>query len=209
MSSSPSSLATVPNPYLVEFYALHADYDPSDPVQRDTYMRKSFALRTRYAFVVPTIKALEAIAFFSPIVEPFAGAGYWASLLRKGGVDIRASDIHVPDGTEDHDACPNATPWTITEELEASAAVCKYPRRTLLLCFPSPYSGAVDCVKAYTGKHVIYVGDEDWRLTGGLELHVAFTERFLPVQSLKLPSWRGEVTTLTVWSRIGSMSQIT
>jgi len=201
MSSFPSSRAIAPNPYLLEFYALHETYDPSDLVQRDLYMKQRDRLRAKYAYAVPTGKAIEATAFFTPLVEPFAGTGYWASLLRRSGADVRASDLWVPNGSLDHEYFPGERTWTIVQEMDACASVRKYPDRTLFMCFPPPYGEAYDCLQAYTGSHVIYVGDQDWLYTGGAELQGALQQTFTKVRTVELPSWRGEKTELTIWSR--------
>jgi hypothetical protein len=208
MSFWPSSLDTVPNPYLIEFHALHEGYDSSSPMQRTAYVRAKHELRAKYSFAVPTKEALEAIAFFSPIVEPFAGTGYWAHLLRRAGVNVRATDLHVPDGTEHHNDCPRALPHTIVEQLDATSSVFKYNNRALFMCFPPAHGEAYAAAQEFEGRHVAYVGDEDWLLTGGLELRSLLTADFTKVRVIKLPSWRGENTTLSIWSRTNVPSKI-
>lgn len=50
----------------------------------------------KYAFAVPNERALQVIAYYSPVVEVGAGTGYWAGLLRKRGVEVIAVDIAPP-----------------------------------------------------------------------------------------------------------------
>jgi hypothetical protein len=57
------------------------------------------SLVDKYSWAIPNDQALNIISQFSPIVEIGSGKGYWASLLRKIGVDILCYDLHIPDET--------------------------------------------------------------------------------------------------------------
>lgn len=54
-------------------------------------------LSEKYAWAIPNNKALDILKHYSPIVEIGSGKGYWASLLRRQGVDIICYDKYVPD----------------------------------------------------------------------------------------------------------------
>ena len=57
------------------------------------------SLVDKYSWAIPNDQALNIISQFSPIVEIGSGKGYWASLLRKMGVDILCYDLHIPHET--------------------------------------------------------------------------------------------------------------
>ena len=56
-----------------------------------TYTIRSEAIQ-KYAFAIPNTEAIERIAQHGPVVEMFAGSGYWASFLKQAGADIIAYD---------------------------------------------------------------------------------------------------------------------
>jgi len=127
-----------------------------------------------FAFAVPNNHALSVLEDYAPLFECGAGSGYWASLLKKRGVDIICYDINPP--RVDTDSFETATVSDLHErhafvrtfcelhQASGEEAAAHHPDRTLFLCWPesqdrewSPW--AEDCVRAYRGEYVIYVGE--------------------------------------------------
>jgi hypothetical protein len=99
----------------------------------------------RYAFAVPNLDALDALACLGPLVELGAGDGYWARLLRDRGVDVVAYD-RVPGGHGDSNG--TRVVWTKID-VGTEAAIRHHPNRTLFICWPyRPAQYAADALKA-------------------------------------------------------------
>lgn len=120
------------------------------------------------------------------IVEPGAGAGYWAWQLTQAGVDVAAYEPVCPadnkfvDGNQWHPVLR-----------DDHGATAHHPDRSLLLCWPSygePW--AAWSLAAYKGDQLFYVGegeggccaddgffsllDTEWEDAGGCPAHVSY-----------------------------------
>lgn len=159
------------NPYLTEWQMHFANQNAREEqlLQHDSKrdfgkveeilsVRKSLVYK--YAHAIPTDAALAAIARFAPIVEIGSGTGYWASLLRKLGVDILCFDKSPPGlaGTM-NTFHKDAECWT--EVLPGDdSEIDQHRNRTLFLCWPPPHDEMpVRALTRYQGKHFIYVGE--------------------------------------------------
>lgn len=149
----------------------------------------------RYAFSIPTIDVIEAIAAHSPLVEIGAGGGYWARCLREAGADIIAYDRRPPgeespwdwrDGNQWFDDT-----WFHVQEGDETMAG-RYPERSLFLCWPPVFDPmAANALRLYReagGKTLIFIGsrgstadDDFFRLLEQLKL----------IRSVRLLSWPG------------------
>ena len=93
------------------------------------------------------------------VVEVGAGAGKWAAALRAAGVDVRAFD----DESELPDPGPEARAAGAAAEVELGdervLARRDLYRRALLLVFPPRGPMAGNCLAAYQGDTLIYVGE--------------------------------------------------
>lgn len=96
------------------------------------------------------------------LIDPMAGTGYWAYLLRQLGIRAIASDVDPPD--------LGANPWhagsthchvRVRRGAEAVTAAGS-ARRTLLLSWPPMGTpDGADILAAYPGDRMIYIGDPD------------------------------------------------
>lgn len=193
---------------------------------RDGY-KSAFAKRSRlvkrYAWAVPNLPALTAIADLDcPVVEIGAGTGYWASLLAVLGVPIVAFD-EAPGRNQYCDHAPYAPVYPGDHRvLEHFARWCHGDSHALLLCWPPMSPMAAECVEAFQGDTLIYIGEglggccaddrffqlvtgetlgaEDEQ-TGewidGAEVVTGWEES----ASLDIPTWPGVHDYLTVWRR--------
>jgi hypothetical protein len=166
---------------------------------RAAYARRVAAVR-RYAFAVPTVAALDAIARHAPVVELGAGTGYWAYLLRARGVDIVAYDLAPPD------QLPNAyklDPRTWTGVRRGGVEVLGgYRDRALFLCWPGYRdSFAHDALAAYAGTRLIYVGEDRGGNTASPPFFDQLSATWALVERLELPRWPGAHDSLQIYDR--------
>ncbi|KAG1653853.1 hypothetical protein FOA52_009083 [Chlamydomonas sp. UWO 241] len=96
--------------------------------------------------------ALAAIKRHSPLIEIGAGHGHWQAALTAAGADCLSFD--------DNSALPmNGMPNPGKVAKGDESEVRKHRRRTLLLVYPGPDSMAANSLKAYKGRHLLYVGE--------------------------------------------------
>ncbi|GEM_PF-219458 len=184
------------NPYLEEVLALverHGELKRQDLIARLNEARTDFICR--YAFSIPTIDVIEAIAAYSPLVEIGAGGGYWARCLHDAGADIIAYDRRPPgeeapwDWREGNQWFDDT--WFHVQEGDETMAG-RYPERTLFLCWPPIFDPmAASALRLYReagGKTLIFIGsrgstadDDFFRMLDSLKL----------VRSVSLLSWPG------------------
>lgn len=153
----------------------------------------------RYAWAVPNEKALQTIAKYGPILELGAGTGYWAYLLKRRGVSVRAYDLHPPNRSDNH-YHPDQKTWTMVY-CGGAEKLALYPKRALLLCWP-PYASkmAYEALQTYQGSTVIYVGE--WEgCTADNAFHASLMKHWTQVENVDLPTWPGIRDYLSVWKR--------
>jgi len=144
--------------------------------------------------------ALKVIADYGPLIEIGAGTGYMANQMCKQGIDIICFDRN-PFGGIYHKVA-YGTPDMIKE----------YSERTLFLSWPDAWpcegSFGVDCMKAYKGSHLIYIGEcvgnsffGDFGKTASKAFHIYLDAHFVLEMDVLLPVWPGHRDKLTIWKR--------
>lgn len=155
----------------------------------------------RYAWAIPTDGALTMIAKYDPIIEIGAGTGYWAKLLAARGVDIVAYDQAPP-------VAPGLNTWHPGPDLAfpveegGPEKIPLHPGRNLFLCWP-PYDEpmASQCLAAFTGNHVIYIGEGAGGCTGDEGFFNQLEAEFDEIEEETIPSWQGIHDRMTVYRR--------
>lgn len=133
-----------------------------------------------FAFVLPTEPVLGAIEEASPngVVEIGAGTGYWARLLHDRGVEVVAFDV-APPPSPDNPWFAGILPWHQVRAGDESA-VERYPRRTLLLVWPTRAedwaAAAVDRFATVGGERFAFVGEALGGRTGDDRFHALLGE---------------------------------
>jgi hypothetical protein len=142
----------------------------------------------RFGFAILTDAAVQGLLRYSPLLEVGAGACYWAHELRAAGADIIATD---PDPL----SCVSfelERMWLEPERLTALQAIAKYPKRTLMMVWPSLRdSWAHDALKAYEGEHVIYCGEGWGGCTADDAFHELLDRDWVEERNFDIPSWFG------------------
>lgn len=187
----------VRNHYLDEFNQLA-------PRSRMDFLRQFQArndLVSKYAWAIPSEEALSAIVAFSPLIEIGAGTGYWASLLHMLGADVLCFDTSPPETTSNH-WHKGATHWHPVN-VGGPEVISKYPERTLFLCWP-PYDDdmAIDCLRAYVGDAVVYIGEGAGGCTGNDAFHDTLSRGFQEEVTVDIPQYHGIHDCLTIYRRI-------
>ena len=186
------------NPYLDEFNERYGDKQP--PWYQALSAGPREDLVTQYAWAVPTTEALELMATHSPIIEMGAGTGYWASLLQEMGVDIVAYDIAPPGGTESNEYRHKKAYVEVL--LGSHEKLREHPDHTLFLCWP-PYQSSMahDCLKAFKGGTLLFVGESNYGCTGGEDFWDLIHGQWSLEDDINLPQHPGLHDTLKVFVR--------
>lgn len=174
------NLKAVGNPFMSEFAAIK---------HRQDFFQKRMYLPQQYAWAIPTAEALEEIGRHQPIVEAGAGTGYWASLLRKMGVDIVAYDIvPVPAKYNEWHFRANKS-WSDVLSGDESV-VEKFPQKTLFICWPpgdNPF--AFRALSKYKGKTFIYIGEGQGGCNGNDDFFDLLRKDWVLKKTIALPQW--------------------
>jgi hypothetical protein len=178
------------NEYLDEFVRVHRT------INWPKHLDERPALVQRYSWALPSDRALEAIARYAPVVEMGAGGGYWTYLMRLRGIDAIAYDRERP-----HDDNYFARHLWTPIDSGTPNALAQHPDRSLFLCWPPSKSAmATNCLKAWSGRYLIHVGE--WRIsTGSPGFHDRVEAGFELVEKVSIPQWEGMYDMLTVWKR--------
>ena len=186
------------NAYLCEAVLSGVQYKDSNinaPWDLNYRMRRE--LTKKYAWAIPTPEAIAVIQKYLPIIEIGAGKGYWASLI---GGDVLCFDCHAKN-PEVNNHVDGGEPYYKVRRGGADR-VEDHPERTLFLCWP-PYDTemAGDCLRAYTGTHLIFIGEGNGGCTGGACFWKQIEEEWESLEDVQLPQWHGIHDWLTIYVR--------
>lgn len=201
--------AKAPNLYLDEFEAVMSRVaDPLAPCD-DGALEAYRARRTlvgRYAWAVPDEAAVTLLCELGPIVEIGAGSGYWASLVAAAGGDVVAYDAVAP-GTPGHEFGHHHGWYPVARGGPERAAA--HSDRVLLLCWPPYATGfALECLEAYRGDTVVYVGEGRGGCCGDDGFHELLARDWETVRTLDIPHWPLVHDRLSVHRRRGAHVEV-
>lgn len=142
-----------------------------------------------YSWAVPSDDALKALVRHSPIIEIGAGTGYWGRQAQNLGADVLCFDKYPP-----------ITTWHPVYRGSVRPARA-HSDRSLFLCWP-PYGHrlAFEALRAYRGKTVIYVGEQDG-CTGDRQFHQALERDWTEIERIWIPRWWGIYDAMYVFTR--------
>lgn len=183
------SLQLIENPYWEEIQKTRKNRKLFRDFLLDDY-RERRRLVQKYAWAIPDQEAIEVIASYFPIVEIGAGTGYWAALIRQLGGEICCYDIKPPEQN-----------W-FKVSVGYPEHIKDHSNSTLFLCWP-PYAEpmATDCLKLYSGKILLYVGEGHWGCTGDDNFHELLEKEFEEIRCVEIPQWSGLHDYLWVYRR--------
>lgn len=162
----------------------------------NTHMARRY-LTAWIAFSVPTDEAIRAVAALSPIIEIGAGTGYWAWMLEHVGADVLAFDYKLTD----NDYTEEGVFWTEVRHGDETEPG-NHPERALLLCWP-PYDSdmGINCLHAYEGHTLAYVGEHYGGCCANDAFFAELDHHWEQVEEYGLPQWYGMHDYLTIWRR--------
>ena len=132
------------------------------------YDREDF-LQT-YSWAVPNKDAIFKLVDFAKgktILEIGSGLGLWAALLRFYGVDIIATDKHMPQmNPYFYEKKKLYLPYTDIIYMDVCDAIDTYKTDILFLCWP-PFDEDIAeyAISNFKGQYVIYIGESRGRST--------------------------------------------
>ena len=190
------------NPYLDEF----------KKHKKDDFAFRDYAIK-KYAFAVPSEKAIDVCLALSPLVEIGAGTGYWARVIEKAGGIIEAFDITPGVWVGKRSRTVWTKMWFNVQEGDTSAVdLC--PGANLLLVWPYMDDMAYEAAKRCTGEYIIYVGegpgggtanDKFFQYVGmgaSWMKHANIVPRFKPVEEVDIQHFYGINDYMTVLKRL-------
>jgi hypothetical protein len=165
-------------------------------IDRDQYTHK-------YAWSVTDPASVDFVAYWTAVgntglVDPMAGTGYWAYVLRQVGVDVVC-----------YDRRPETNPWrkgqalwVPVEKMEGAKAAALHSDRTLFLSWP-PYNepDGNEILAAYTGERVIFIGEGYGNATGDDAMHERFERDWKEVDEHVPVQWDGIFDRITIYER--------
>lgn len=188
------------NPYLKE-YAQLPDEKPMFMMERPSKKRYDSSngqfkdnrsdLVVKYAWAVPTCEVIHKLSInHRKIVEIGAGTGYWGYLLKQAGVEVVCFDKHPPSLRNLNDYRHNKCYIPIRKGNHKVLPM--FTDHTLMLCWP-PYSNpmAVNCLRAYKGERLIYIGEGDGGCTASEEFFEELSRYWELVEEFDIPQWDG------------------
>jgi hypothetical protein len=161
-------------------------------------------LTSTYSWTVTDPATVEfVVAHCGPlVVDPLAGSGWWAHLLGLAGVDVVASDLNPPDGTDINKWHRGTTHLDVQRLPGTEAVALSDPARTLLLSWP-PYDSSVghDVIAAYRGGRIVYVGEGSYGCCGGEDMWELLDQDWVEVASHRPVQFYGLHDYVTIYDR--------
>jgi hypothetical protein len=168
------------------------------PSSKGDYGEFRFEMTKMYSWAIPNDEALKTIEVYQPIVEIGAGSGYWAFLLRS----YRRAEIVAYDGFSSKFGYKQEDTWTKVERGGPEVLQEYGPGWNLFLCWP-PYDDpfADECLQAFNGNFVIYIGEDPSGCTGDKDFHIRLAKEFRIIKTVEIPSYQGIYDALRVFMR--------
>lgn len=134
--------------------------------------------------------------------DPLAGSGWWAWLLEQAGIDVIASDINPPDGTDANNWHREGMHVDVARMDAADAVKMGGAPWTLLLSWP-PYESDVGerALAAYAGRRVIYIGEGEGGCCGNDAMFQALERDWQEVATCRPVQFYGLHDYVTVYER--------
>lgn len=159
----------------IKRYVRSAGWRPTEQVQspiidfltfRDSWVKP-------YSWTATAPRTVEFVRSFCPrrVLDPLAGTGWWAYLLRRFGVKVVATDLNPPaHGLADNIWHPDVDTHVPVQPMDAvKAMLISKPSDTLLLSWPPSGDLAARVLQAFRGDWLVYIGEH-----GGTDADKAF-----------------------------------
>ncbi|HEX3640666.1 MAG TPA: hypothetical protein VHV10_05195 [Ktedonobacteraceae bacterium] len=164
-----------------------------------------------YAWAIPDPMSVIFVAqqLGPRAIEMGAGTGYWSWQISQLGVDILAYDKAPPDKIPNDFFAPYSEvpskslvkTWHPVQ-LGSIEVLAEHTDRTLLLCWP-PYATdfAHQCLKAYQGNRLVFIGEGCGGCTGDDNFFALLDREWEEVAEHSIQQWRYIHDGITVYER--------
>lgn len=118
-------------------------------------------MRRQYCYTVtdPDTVAFVAEHLGARAVDPMAGSGYWAYVLRQAGVDVVACDAVPPPSPDNIWHYDAQQQWVPVKQGNAIDTLAAAGSRSWLLSWPPGGVNMAPVVKSFSGDRVVYLGE--------------------------------------------------
>ena len=153
-----------------------------------------------FSFAIPDPGVVEFLKPYREIVEIGAGSGYWAWLLRRNGVSVRAHDSRATNWPRDY----WAHSWIGVEPGDHTALLRTPKRFALMLCWPLMDDQAGNSLKLYRGDTVIYIGESFGGCTADSDFFEALSKDWSEPEIYAIPRFDAIHDRVYVYHRKGA-----
>lgn len=155
-------------------------------------------MRREYSFAIPTEKAILELVALSPVVEMGAGTGYWSMLIREAGGEVLSFDKYL--GEVNKYAFTKS--YGVVQQGDENSLQGLGGRYCLLLCWPNYNTNfAYNCVVAFLGNRLVYIGEGEGGCNANLEFFHLLGKDWTVTKNIDLPQWPGLNDRLSVYQR--------
>lgn len=154
----------------------------------------------KYAWTITDPDSVKFVADHSlkAVIDPMAGTGYWAYLLRQLDVEVICYDRDLSIENIYHGG--NNKFCSITE-MDCLESVVKHPKHTMLLSWPPMCNSGYAALANYLGSRVIYIGESDGGCCGSDRLFEMLEDQWVEVAWRRPIQWWGLHDYITVYDR--------
>ena len=184
---------------------------------------KRRVFNSNFGWSVPCKEAVDEIKKYArePLHDVMAGTGYWSRVLKKGGINVIASDIHkvfIKNDYHDRKFGKQHMAQTYNAEPEKSSIKRRNALKVafdmgrerikgdIFISWP-PYESPVahDALSLIPiGTRVFYVGEGTSGCTGDLAFHKNLATNFKKLKYVPLPTFEGIHDSLNIYEKISN-----
>jgi len=169
----------------------HIGYEMFDLSNIVRSVRRRNEAIQRFGFAILSSLAVQALHRYGRLLEVGAGSGYWSYELRKAGADVIATDPEPFSGVYFN---PEKM-WGEVLRMTAREAIEAYPRRLLLMVWPSIGGAwANDALWAFGesgGSEFAYVGEGPGGCTADDAFFELLEREWAQSAEFDVPQWSG------------------
>jgi hypothetical protein len=179
------------NKQVIEMEIIQPDFSK---IQWDQLPQKRREYVRDHSWAIPTLEAIRVIRKYAPIIEVGAGGGYWSHLISLDGTTTVTLDNQT-----------NTYQKTWRSSQRGGAELLHlYSDHSLFLCWPPHDSSmASDCLLAFKGKYLIYIGEDQDGCTADDQFFSILKESFLEIEIVRIPTWPNIHDQLRIFKRVG------
>lgn len=173
------------------------EFDKINQTDISSYHKYRADLTSKYSWAVPNELAIKTISKYSPLIEIGAGTGYWAKLISNCGAKIICFDEYIYNNPYRHRI--KYVPIYKGNHLILN----KFSHKMNLFLSWPPHGDdmAFECLKAFKGKYLIYIGEFEDGCTANDKFFNELDNNWRMIDSVYIPQWDGIHDYLAIFKR--------